>query len=160
MKLNAPIQQSELDTYDTDSLMSHIRTVITVFEYMGSEERDENGKTVEEKINNIVKNIVKQLVYAQDLWDEEHPGRPVPAARFFVEWLQDYFEEAGTRARAWIQRVITILRNRQRQASGARAEEIRLAIASFESQLSTVRIGTEWDIDWRDDDDEMDTSSG
>ncbi|EWG55818.1 hypothetical protein FVEG_17600 [Fusarium verticillioides 7600] len=160
MKLNAPIQLSELDTYDTDGLMSHIRTVITVFEYMGSEERDENGKTVEDKINNIVKNIVKQLVYAQDLWDEEHPGRPVPAARFFVEWLQDYFEEAGTRARAWIQRAITILRNRQRQASGARAEEIRLAIASFESQLSTVRIGTEWDIDWRDDDDEMDTSSG
>ncbi|KAG7412162.1 hypothetical protein Forpe1208_v009612 [Fusarium oxysporum f. sp. rapae] len=158
MQHHAPVALTELETYDTDRLMSQIRTVLSLFEYMGSEERDENGETVETKINKIVNNIVQQLVHAQDLWDAEYPGRPVPAARFFVEWLEDYFEEVGRRARSWLQRAIATLRDRQRQASGARAEEIRLAISSFEGQMSYVRILTEWDITWRDDD-EMDTGS-
>ncbi|KAK2925347.1 Chitinase II [Fusarium oxysporum f. sp. vasinfectum] len=136
-----------------------IRTVISLFEYMGSEEGDENGETVRTKINKIVNNIVNQLDHAQDLWNNEHPGRPVPAVKFFVEWLKDYFEEAGRLARAWLREAIAQLRERQRAASGARAEEIRLAIVSFESQMTFVRIVTDWDIPLLEDEDEMSTGS-
>ncbi|KAF5259704.1 hypothetical protein FOXYS1_9669 [Fusarium oxysporum] len=141
-----------------DRLMSQIRTVISLFEYMGSE-GDENGETVRTKINKIVNNIVNQLDHAQDLWNNEHPGRPVPAVKFFVEWLEDYFEEAGRLARAWLREAIAQLRERQRAASGARAEEIRLAIVSFESQMIFVRIVTDWDIPLLEDEDEMSTGS-
>ncbi|KAJ4128696.1 hypothetical protein NW765_013087 [Fusarium oxysporum] len=159
MQLFAPVAENRLETYDTDRLMSQIRTVISLFEYMGSEEGDENGETVRTKINKIVNNIVNQLDHAQDLWNNEHPGRPVPAVKFFVEWLEDYFEEAGRLARAWLREAIAQLRERQRAASGARAEEIRLAIVSFESQMIFVRIVTDWDIPLLEDEDEMSTGS-
>ncbi|RYC80920.1 hypothetical protein BFJ63_vAg16188 [Fusarium oxysporum f. sp. narcissi] len=159
MQLFAPVAENRLETYDTDRLMSQIRTVISLFEYMGSEEGDENGETVRTKINKIVNNIVNQLDHAQDLWNNEHPGRPVPAVKFFVEWLEDYFEEAGRLARAWLREAIAQLRERKRAASGARAEEIRLAIVSFESQMIFVRIVTDWDIPLLEDEDETSTGS-
>ncbi|KAG9495650.1 hypothetical protein J7337_012204 [Fusarium musae] len=160
MQLYQPLALNRLDTYDTDEMMAHIRAVISLFEYMDSEEEDENGETVKVKVNRIVNNIVVQLDYAQDLWNREHPGLPVPAAKFFVEWLADYLEEAGRIAREWIHEAIARLRTRQRAASGARAEEIRLAIASFEGQMSVVRVMTDWDIPLLEDEDEMSTGSG
>ncbi|KAF5678234.1 hypothetical protein FCIRC_6517 [Fusarium circinatum] len=152
-----------------EELLATMRAVAAFFDYMNSvdsSEVDAEGKTVWEKFNNIVNDVVRQLLWAEGLWEREHPGHPVAAAQFFVEYLKDHYAKVGRLAREWLEAAIEALEAELGESSGDRALKIRRVIDHYRKNMRHVRVNTDWRIDLlRDDDDpsegndDMDTGS-
>ncbi|GKU12195.1 hypothetical protein FLAG1_11670 [Fusarium langsethiae] len=157
MQLFNPYQLTTIETRlasNPDEVFARVRAVISFFEYMNLSQ-DESGFNANPKgkLGNIINQIVRQLLHAEALYEEEH-GERVLIAQFFREWYTAYCEKVTEKAQEWLRKTLRIIKDFYENRTGDRAREGRTFALHFIPLVNRLRIETDWSIPLLEDDDE------
>ncbi|KAJ3462340.1 hypothetical protein MRS44_007126 [Fusarium solani] len=156
MGLKFPIARAkwrETIRNDPMKVLARLRAAIVFIDYMNSNDKD--GLDVFGKTEKILNNIVQQIMFAENLWDETTTtdGRHAEFAQFMIEWLKDYYGEVSKKALAFINGVIPLAREYWESQTGDEANQMLEKINRLSRQVDQGGIKTEWEIIYLMDDD-------
>ncbi|KAL2687924.1 hypothetical protein Neosp_005494 [[Neocosmospora] mangrovei] len=134
-------------------VLGMLRATIAFLNYMNT--NDEDGPNVFGKTQTILNNIVQQIMFAENLWDDttSFPGRHAQFAQFLIEWFKDYYGQVEKKALEFLNELIPLMREHWESQTGDVARQVIEALDRFEPQLGGLFINTDWEIIYLMDDD-------
>jgi hypothetical protein len=139
---------------DPDEVFARVRAVFSFFDYMNlSQDESEYKANPKGKLGHIINQIVRQLLHAEAIYQEEH-GERVLIAQFFREWYTAYCEKVTEKAQEWLRKTLKIIKDFYENRTGDEATEGRVFALQYIKLVNSQRIETDWSVPLLEDDDD------
>ncbi|KAF5720971.1 hypothetical protein FMUND_3874 [Fusarium mundagurra] len=118
---------------DVRVVIKRIRATFSLFAYMNLDE-------TRTRLNKIVKDVYVQFKFAENVYNEKHPGARVQIANYWLEWIADHYEKVVRTFKDNISKIIDQI-NELIVASGFEDGDVA-QIRAIMSQFQDLRDGT------------------
>ncbi|KAF5692426.1 chitinase [Fusarium denticulatum] len=110
---------------DCRVIIKRIRSSFSLFEYMGLDE-------TRTRLNKIVKDVYIQFKFAENVYNERHPGASVQLANYWLEWVKDHFEKVVRTFKSNIAKIVDQVDKLANDFEDGHARQLRGVLSEFQ----------------------------